>query len=45
MKHFRHDSPILEQSVNGRPLIYFDNAASSQKPNQVIEAIKAYYQK
>ena len=45
MKHFRHDFPILEQSVNGHPLIYFDNAASSQKPNQVIEAIKAYYQK
>jgi cysteine desulfurase/selenocysteine lyase len=35
--------PILNQSVNGRPLVYFDNAASSQKPVEVIEAISNYY--
>lgn len=35
--------PILNQKVNGNPLIYFDNAATSQKPKQVIEAIQNYY--
>lgn len=35
--------PILNQKVNGNPLIYFDNAATSQKPKQVIEAIENYY--
>ncbi|HRN94647.1 MAG TPA: cysteine desulfurase [Chitinophagales bacterium] len=35
--------PILNQKVNGKPLIYFDNAATSQKPKQVIEAIENYY--
>ena len=39
----RADFPILERTVNGRPLIYFDNAASSQKPRQVIEAMSDYY--
>ena len=39
----RKDFPILNQTVNGKPLIYFDNAASSQKPIQVINSISDYY--
>lgn len=39
----RSQFPILNRQVNGKPLIYFDNAASSQKPIQVIEAISKYY--
>jgi cysteine desulfurase/selenocysteine lyase len=41
----RRDFPILDQMVNGQPLVYLDNAASSQKPNQVIDAISDYYRK
>lgn len=40
----RKEFPILEQQVNGVPLVYFDNAASSQKPNQVVESLVRYYQ-
>lgn len=40
----RADFPILHQQVNGKPLIYFDNAATSQKPLAVINAIKDYYE-
>ena len=40
----RKDFPILERTVNGQPLIYFDNAATSQTPNQVIDVISDYYQ-
>jgi cysteine desulfurase/selenocysteine lyase len=40
----RADFPILHQEVNGKPLIYFDNAASSQKPLAVIGAWQDYYQ-
>ncbi|MCY4354955.1 MAG: cysteine desulfurase [Truepera sp.] len=39
----RGDFPILRREVNGKPLVYFDNAASSQKPRQVIEAMTEYY--
>jgi len=39
----RKDFPLLHQQVNGHPLAYLDNAASSQKPRQVIEAIHTYY--
>lgn len=39
----RADFPILSRQVNGKPLIYFDNAASSQMPEQVIQAIAEYY--
>lgn len=39
----REDFPILATSVNGKPLIYFDNAATSQKPWPVIKAIENYY--
>ncbi|HIK44383.1 MAG TPA: SufS family cysteine desulfurase, partial [Leptolyngbyaceae cyanobacterium M65_K2018_010] len=40
----RSDFPILHQEVNGKPLIYFDNAATSQKPRAVLEALDHYYQ-
>ncbi len=39
----REDFPILRQEVNGHPLIYLDNAATTQKPEAVIEAIANYY--
>ena len=39
----RKDFPILERKVNGKPLIYFDNAATSQTPKQVIDVIFDYY--
>ena len=39
----RADFPILSQQVNGKPLIYFDNGATSQKPQVVIDAIVDYY--
>ncbi|WP_409345239.1 cysteine desulfurase [Paenibacillus sp. MBLB4367] len=40
----REQFPILHQEVNGHPLVYFDSAASSQKPASVIEAVKRYYE-
>jgi cysteine desulfurase/selenocysteine lyase len=40
----RDDFPILRRGINGRRLIYLDNAATTQKPRQVIEAIKNYYE-
>lgn len=40
----RADFPILNQKVNGKPLVYFDNAATSQKPQVVIDAMVKYYQ-
>jgi len=39
----RKDFPILQRKVNGKPLIYFDNAATSQTPQQVIDTIVDYY--
>jgi cysteine desulfurase / selenocysteine lyase len=41
----RRDFPILWQNVNGKPLVYLDNAATSQKPRQVIDAIVRYYER
>lgn len=41
----RKDFPILKEQVNGKPLIYFDNAATSQKPQQVLDAIIEAYTK
>lgn len=41
----RRDFPILDQQVHGRPLIYFDNAATSQKPRVVIDALRHYYER
>jgi len=45
IQSIRNDFPILHQDVHGRPLVYLDNAASSQKPVQVIDAIADYYRK
>ncbi|MFP3721564.1 cysteine desulfurase [Niallia circulans] len=42
-KHIRSYFPILNQEVNGHPLVYLDSAATSQKPVQVIETIENYY--
>jgi cysteine desulfurase / selenocysteine lyase len=39
----RSDFPILEQTVHGNPLVYFDSAATSQKPRAVLEALQIYY--
>ena len=39
----RADFPVLDQQVNGSPLIYFDNAATTQKPKSVIDALSHYY--
>jgi cysteine desulfurase/selenocysteine lyase len=41
----RTDFPILDQQVHGKPLIYFDNAATSQKPRAVIQALVNYYER
>ena len=41
----RADFPILHQDINGKPLVYFDNGASSQKPKAVIDAVSNYYSK
>src|SRR5438045_9340805 len=40
----RVDFPILDQEVHGQPLIYFDNAATTQKPHIVLEALRRYYE-
>lgn len=44
IQKIRADFPILSEKVNGRPLVYFDNGATSQKPQVVIDAISKYYQ-
>lgn len=44
MMNLRNDFPILSEKVHGKPLVYFDNAATSQKPLCVIEGIKQYYE-
>jgi len=43
VEKIREDFPILKRKVNNKPLIYFDNAATSQKPQIVIDAMVAYY--
>src|SRR5215472_18060621 len=40
----RADFPILHQKVHGRPLIYFDNAATTQKPRAVLDSLRSYYE-
>ena len=40
IKNIRAQFPILQQKVNGKPLVYLDNGASSQKPKVVIDAIE-----
>ncbi len=44
LNQIRSDFPILSKSVNHKPLIYFDNAATTQKPKQVINAVSRYYE-
>jgi len=44
VKKVRADFPILRETVRGKPLVYLDNAATSQKPRQVIDAISRYYE-
>ena len=44
IQKIRADFPILSQKVNGKQLVYFDNGATSQKPQVVIDAISKYYQ-
>ena len=43
MNRYAQDFPILNQNVNGHPLVYLDSSATSQKPFQVIEAVEKYY--
>jgi cysteine desulfurase/selenocysteine lyase len=43
VEEVRNDFPILKREVNGKPLVYLDNAATSQKPQSVIDAITQYY--
>ena len=45
VEEIRHDFPILEREVNGKRLVYLDNAATSQKPRQVIQALTDYYER
>src|SRR2546428_6670206 len=43
-KSLREDFPILRQQAHGHPLIYFDSAATSQKPRAVLDALRQYYE-
>ena len=43
LTNIRADFPILSRKVNGQPLVYLDNAATSQTPTQVIDVIADYY--
>src|SRR5680860_570535 len=43
VEEIRKDFPILKRKINGFPLVYFDNAATSQTPRQVIDSIVDYY--
>ena len=43
VEKIREDFPILKREINGKPLVYFDNAATSQTPQIVIDAIVDYY--
>ncbi|MEI6866019.1 cysteine desulfurase [Flavicella sp.] len=45
IQKIRADFPILKEEINGKPLVYFDNAATSQKPQVVIDSIVNYYSK
>lgn len=44
IQKIRKEFPVLHQLVNGKPLIYFDNAATNQKPKRVINALTSYYE-
>ena len=41
--NLKHDFPILDQKINGKPLVYLDSAATTQKPQVVIDTIVEYY--
>ncbi|TDI11091.1 MAG: aminotransferase class V-fold PLP-dependent enzyme, partial [Acidobacteria bacterium] len=43
VEKIREDFPILKQKIYGKPLVYLDNAATAQKPQVVIDAIRHYY--
>ncbi len=43
VQKYRRDFPILSRQINGKPLVYFDNGATTQKPKQVIDSIVNYY--
>jgi len=43
VERIRKDFPILQQEVHGKPLVYLDNAATTQKPQPVLDALQAYY--
>jgi cysteine desulfurase/selenocysteine lyase len=45
VNRIRQDFPILDQEIHGRPLVYLDNAATSQKPRVVLEALDRYYRR
>ena len=42
-KDFRLDFPLLQQKMNGKPLTYLDNGATTQKPESVVRSICGYY--
>ncbi|MEP2670437.1 MAG: cysteine desulfurase [Cyclobacteriaceae bacterium] len=44
IQKIREEFPVLDQQVNGKPLVYFDNAATSQKPKRVIKKLTEYYE-
>ena len=44
MKNIKNDFPILKTKFNGKPLIFLDNAATSQKPQSVIDTVKEFYE-
>jgi cysteine desulfurase / selenocysteine lyase len=43
--HIRHDFPILDLMVHDKPLVYFDNAATTHKPREVVDRLVSYYKK
>ena len=45
MNRYKKDFPILNREVKGRPIVYFDNAATSQRPIQVLNAVETYNKK
>jgi cysteine desulfurase/selenocysteine lyase len=44
VERIREDFPVLKQKIHGKPLVYLDNAATAQKPRQVIDAIVKFYE-